>query len=415
MKILLLTQWYPPEPALLIEELAQTLIAYGHQVQVLTGFPNYPGGKLYHGYRLRLLQRETVAGVPVARVPLYPEHSLSGFKRSMNYFSFAAAAAALGWAAVSKPDVMFVYHPPLTIGFPAFVLSRFWRIPFVYHIADMWPETLSATGMVNNAAVLKNLGRFATWIYKKSAAISVITPGFRDNLVSKGVPADKIHVISSWVDTNFFRPVESDAVLAQKLGLAGRFNVMYTGTIGLAQGLDTVLEAAILLKDIPKVQFILVGDGADCQRLQGLAAERQIHNILFLGRHPATEMPRFYALADVLFLHLKDDPLFRITIPHKIFAYLASGLPILAAIEGDASKVVYDAQAGVICKPGDAKEIADAVRKLYLLSPAERTSLGMNGRKAAVELYSRENLVAQIEQMIIGAAQKNISTTRGQV
>ncbi|MBU1571284.1 MAG: glycosyltransferase, partial [Proteobacteria bacterium] len=150
MKILILTQWYPPEPALLIQELAQTLIAHGHQVTVLTGFPNYPSGQLYPGYQLRLLQRETIAGVPVVRVPLYPEHSLSGFKRALNYLSFAASATVFGWGAVSKPEVIFVYHPPLTIGLPAYLLSRLWRIPFVYNIADMWPETLRASGMLNN-------------------------------------------------------------------------------------------------------------------------------------------------------------------------------------------------------------------------------------------------------------------------
>ena len=143
MNILILTQWYPPEPGLLIQELAQTLMAHGHQVTVLTGFPNYPSGQLYPGYRLKLLQRETIAGVPVVRVPLYPEHSRSGIKRALNYLSFAVSAATLGWFAVSKPDVMFVYHPPLTIGIPAYVLSRLWRIPFVYQIQDMWPETLA--------------------------------------------------------------------------------------------------------------------------------------------------------------------------------------------------------------------------------------------------------------------------------
>ena len=412
MRILILTQWYLPEPQELLSELAETLQKLGHEVTVLTGYPNWPAGKLYPGYRLRLYQREDINGVPIIRVPLYPNHSLSSVKRIANFLSFSVSLTVLGPWLMPPVDVIHVVHPPLTMGWAAWILSRYHRIPFTYEILDMWPETLRATGMLNNEQALKLIGRFAKWVYSRAAAIRVISPGFRDNLIDKGVSSEKIHVISNWVDTNFFRPVESDVVMAKKLGLAGRFNVMYAGTIGLAQGLDTVLDAAILLRDIPKVQFVLVGDGADCQRLQVMAAERQIHNILFLGRHPATEMPRLYALADVLFLHLKDDPLFRITIPHKIFTYLASGLPILAAIEGDASEVVCGAQAGVVCKPGDPKGIADAVRKLYLLSPAERTSLGMNGRRAAVELYTRENLVAQIEQMIIGVAQKNKSTMR---
>ncbi|MBN1545602.1 MAG: glycosyltransferase, partial [Syntrophaceae bacterium] len=148
MRILILSQWYMPEPALLLQELAQTLIAQGHNVEVLTGFPNYPRGKLYPGYKVRLHQREVVAGVPVTRVPLYPNHSRSALLRVLNYCSFCLSAATLGLWVVSKPDVIFVYHPPLTIGIPSYVLSRLWRVPFVYQIQDMWPETLKATGML---------------------------------------------------------------------------------------------------------------------------------------------------------------------------------------------------------------------------------------------------------------------------
>jgi len=403
VKILIVTQTYPPEPGLLVQELAQGLITDGHQVTVMTGFPNYPSGKLYPGYRLRLVQRETIAGVPVIRVPLYPDHSRSSFKRAWNYLSLSLSISIFGWGVTSKPDVMFVYHPPLTMGIPAYLLSRFWRIPFVFHIADMWPETLSSTGMLNNAAILKGVGSFAKWIYRKADEISVISPGFRENLLRKGVPTNKIHIVSNWVDANFYRPVEADIAKAKELGLAERFNVMYTGAIGLAQGLDTVLEGAALLKDVPQIQFVMVGDGADYNRLKTMTNDRRIHNVLFLGRYPAAEMNQLFALADVLLVHLKDDPLFRITIPHKIFTYLASGKPILAAVEGDAAEVVNNAQAGVVCKPGDPGEIAISVRKLYLLTPSERKSLGLNGRRTAVNMYSREKLVPQFEQVLIRA------------
>jgi RimJ/RimL family protein N-acetyltransferase len=272
----------------------------------------------------------------------------------------------------------------------------------------MWPETLRATGMLNYESALKLIDLFAKWVYRRAAAIRVISPGFKANLVGKGVSAEKIHVISNWVDTAFFRPLEADPALAQKFGLASRFNIMYAGTIGLAQGLDTFIEAAELLKDIPDLQFVLVGDGADLKRLQGMAAERQINNVGFLGRHPIEMMPHFYSLADVLFLHLRDDPLFRITIPHKIFTYLACGKPILVAVEGDASQVILDAQAGMVCPPSNPAALADTVLQLYRLSPSDRRAIGENGRRAAVELYTRENLVAQIEKMI-GRASQNKS------
>ena len=404
MKILILTQWYPPEPGLLVQELAQTLIAHGHQVTVLTGFPNYPSGQLYPGYRLQPLQRETIAGVPVVRVPLYPEHSHSGIKRALNYLSFAASAATLGWVSVSKLDVMFVYHPPLTIGIHAYILSRLWRIPFIYQIQDMWPETLSATGMLKNAAALKTVGSFAKWVYEKATAICVISPGFRDNLIEKGVPADKIHVISNWVDPEAYYVADPDPDLAEELGLSNRFNVMFAGNIGEAQGLGAVLEAAKLLRDLKDVQFVLVGDGVALPGLKQTAIDHGLNNVLFPGHYAQDRMPALYALADVLLVHLKDDPLFRITIPHKTLTYLASGKPILAAVAGDTTKVVTEAGAGLGCPPGNPEALAESVRKFYHLDREELQRMGMNGRRAAQNLYSREHIVGKIETVLQKAA-----------
>ena len=404
MKILILTQWYPPEPALLMQELAQSLIAYGHQVTVLTGFPNYPSGQLYPGYRLRLLQKEIIAGVPVARIPLYSEHSHSSFKRALNYLSFSASASALGWHAVSKPDVMFVYHPPLTIGIPAYFLSRLWQIPFVYQIQDMWPETLSATGMLNNSIILNGVGKLAMWVYRKSAEICVISPGFRENLIEKGVLPDRIHVISNWVDLEAHSVVDPDPVLAEGLGMSNRFNVMFAGNIGEAQGLEVVLDAAKLIRDLKDVRFVLVGDGVALPGLKQSAIDQGLNNVLFLGRHPQDRMSALYALADVLLVHLKDNPLFRITIPHKTLTYLASGKPILAAVSGDTAKLVTEAGAGLDCPPGDPEALAEAIRKLYHLDRAELRHMGMNGRQAAQDFYSREHLVGKIEAVLQQAA-----------
>ncbi len=195
MRILILTQWYPPEPALLLQELAQTLHELGHDIEVLTGFPNYPAGVVYPGYCIRPWQRQTLAGIPLVRVPLYPNHSKSGLRRILNYVSFALSAALLGPWLSQRPDVIFVYHPPLTIGLPAWVLSRIWRVPFVYQIQDMWPETLAATGMLNSPRVLNLVGAVAQWVYRSAAALLVISPGFRDNLLAKGVTESTIHVI----------------------------------------------------------------------------------------------------------------------------------------------------------------------------------------------------------------------------
>jgi glycosyltransferase involved in cell wall biosynthesis len=398
MRILILTQWYRPEPALLIQELAQTLQKKGHAIMVLTGFPNYPSGKIYPGYHMRLVQREILNDIHVVRVPLYPEHSLSGLRRIINYISFALSSSILGLFVTRKPDVIFVYHPPLTIGLPAFILSRLWGVPFVYQIQDMWPETLIATGMLQNPRLLRWIGRFARWIYAKAHAILVISPGFRRNLMEKGVPQAKIRVISNWIDKSVYNTFAPDHGLAKKLGLFDRFNIMYAGNMGEAQGLETVIEAAAFLSDIQAVQFVLVGDGIALPRLKRIVEEKDLCNVRFLGRYPYQEMPNLYALADVLLVHLKDDPLFRITIPSKTLAYLASGKPIIAAATGDLADLVTSAGAGIICLPGNPQALAESVLHLYRMPAEQRRAMGERGRQTATSQYNDDVLIAKIEK-----------------
>ena len=385
---------------MLLQELAQSLQQCSHQVTVLTGFPNYPHGQLYPGYALRLRKRETLGGIPVIRVPLYPEHSRSGVRRALNYISFALSAAACGPWNASRPDAIFVYHPPLTIGFPAYVLSRLWRVPFVYQIQDMWPETLAATGMLHNERLLRWIGRMANWTYSKAAAILVISPGFCQNLVDKGVSPEKIHVISNWADSDTYYRAEPDPELAQELGLAGRFNVMFAGNMGEAQGLETVIRAAKLLEVDPQIQFVMVGDGIALPHLQHITEEQHLTNVRFLGRYPAHKMSSLYALADALLVHLKDDPLFRITIPHKVLAYLGSGKPILAAVSGDASDLIISTGAGIGCAPENPQALAAAVRSLLSMPEGERRALGERGVLAARTRYSRNALVGDIEAVL---------------
>jgi len=404
MKILLLTQWYPPEPGVLLQELAQTLQAKSHDVTVLTGFPNYPSGNLYPGYRLRLYQREMLAGVPVIRVPLYLDHSLSSIKRVLNYVSFAFSSSILGFWLAPRPDVIFVYHPPLTIGISAWILSRLWGIQFVYQIQDMWPETLSATGMIKSGHLLSMTGRFAQWVYSKAHSILAISPGFKKNLIDKGVSAEKVWVISNWMQNDVSERTDPDEKLAQGLGLAGRFNIIFAGNIGEAQGLETVLEAAKLLKGHPEVQFVFVGDGTALPRLEKKAGDQLITNVRFLGRFPHDAMPGLYALADVLLVHLNDDPLFRITIPHKILNYMASGKPILAALAGDGADLVTAAGAGISCPPGKQEAMAVAVRDFLRMSAEERKAMGERGLQTIRTRFNREVLIAKIEKVLIQAS-----------
>ncbi|MGW8257567.1 MAG: glycosyltransferase family 4 protein, partial [Thermoguttaceae bacterium] len=317
--------------------------------------------------------------------------------RALNYVSFALACLFIAPWLVERADVVHVYNL-ITLGPAAYLISRLHRAPLTYEIQDLWPESLSATGMIKKPWMLNLVDVFARWVYRQTSVIRVISQGMRNHLIDKGVPAARVRVIPNWIDTDECRPVPPDPELAEKVGLAGRFNVMYAGNIGIAQDLETVLHAGELLSDLPEVQFVMVGDGADLQRLQEIVQKRNIVNVKFLGRYPSKDMPRLYALADVLLVHLRDDPLFRITVPHKVYSYMASGKPVLAAVAGDAADEVKNVHCGISCPPGDSCVLANAVRRFHLMSPAERKSLGENGRLAACRLYKRDTIVRRIEE-----------------
>lgn len=405
MRVLILSQWYPPEPMKLLSDMTESLVAMGHEVTVLTGFPNWPSGKIYPGYRQRLVQRETVNGVRIIRIPLYADHSRNALKRAANFLSFALSATILGPFVAPRVDVIHVIHPPITVGFPAWVISRLRGSPFTMEIQDMWPENLRSTGMLNNEFTLRLVGAFARWVYSKAKFVRVISPGFRLNLLDKGVPDEKIRVISNWVDTEYYKPVAKLPEILDRFGMRGRFNILYAGTIGLAQGLEVVLDAAAQLQlSTPNAEFVLAGDGVECERLHAEAARRKLANVRFLGRLPGEAMPGLYACADVLFLHLHADPLYAITVPHKVFTYLAAGKPILIGGEGDVASLVTSACAGIAVPPDDPEALASSVVRLHAMSQAERETMGKNGRQVACESYSRTQLVGEISRLVESAA-----------
>src|SRR3990172_1119581 len=244
MRIVVLTQYYPPEPIPKPHELARGLAERGHEGVVITGFPNYRAGKLYPDTRLRLWKWEILDGIRILRLPLYPDHSRSVVRRALNYGSFAVAAALLGSVLGGPVEVIFAEHPPLTIGLAAWVIGWLRRVPFLYAVNDLWPESVEATGMVRSSRVLDNLGRLERLVYRRAAAIAVIFPGFNANFPRKRVPPEKGHVIPHWADESLFRPLPPDSPVGKNPGLGGGFHGGFGGAVGLAQGLDVVLDAA---------------------------------------------------------------------------------------------------------------------------------------------------------------------------
>jgi glycosyltransferase involved in cell wall biosynthesis len=347
-----------------------------------------------------LIQRETVEGVSIIRVPLYPSHDSSAVRRILNYLSFAVSAALIGLIAVRKADVMYVYHPPATVSLPAMVISWFRRIPFVYDLQDLWPDTLTATGMVNNRFVLGLVSAWCKITYRSAAKIVVLSPGFKETLVHRGVPDSRIEVIYNWCEEDKITLGLRNQDMEGPLGSPDRFNVVFAGTMGKAQGLDTVLEAAALLMEkIPKVQFVFVGGGVDTDRLKQVAEAKKLSNVLFLSRRPVSEIGEILAKANVLLVHLKKDPLFTITIPSKIQAYLAAGRPILVGVEGDAAELVKNSRAGAAYDPASAASLAEAVELLYKMPKASLEEMGKNGHRFYVDELSLPHGVDRFENV----------------
>ena len=404
MRILLLMQRFEPEPFLRGLLFAKELKKRGHDVQVLTSFPNYPGGKIYPGYKVRLFQREIMEGVVVNRVPIFPSHDRSSIKRVLTYLSFALSAALLGPFLIKKVDVVYAYHPPGTIALPAFTIKLLHRAALVYDIQDFWPETLQATGMLNNKMILRAVGKWMSLVYKGVDRIAVLSPGFKKLLLSKGIAESKIDVIYNWTNEHQIKKELPDASLAEKLGFNKRFNIVFAGNMGKAQALTTILDvAASVQTKIPKVHFTFVGDGVEKISLIEYAKENQLNNVTFLERQPMSEIGKIMSLADALLVHLKDDELFEITVPSKTQAYLFMGIPIVMAVKGDAAQLLEKANGGFTCEPENKVSIEEAIIKLTSLPSDKLDEMGLSVRAFYMQELSVEAGVTKFEEVFKNA------------
>jgi colanic acid biosynthesis glycosyl transferase WcaI len=400
MRILILTQYFEPEPVTRSADLAHGLQSRGHEVQVITGFPCYPTGRTYPGFRQRVFDEQRLGGVLVTRVPQFPDHSRSVLRRALYYLSFAATAATIGLWRARQADVLLVYQSAFPVGLAAWLISRIRRMPYVLDVVDLWPESVAASGLITSQlplAVIRPLMRF---IYRGAARINVITDGYRASLISLGVPSEKLSLIHCWHSGDICGGSDFDAGLAKTYRLEGRFNVFVVGTTGPLQDLACVVEAASLLQDLPGVQFVLIGDGIEHQRLIELAKRRGAANVCFLGRLSATLVERLLPMADALLVHLKPDPMSSISIPSKTFSYLAAGRPILMGVEGEAARLIDQHKCGISFHPSDAQKLADAVRRLAQSSRSERIRMAHAARAAYQRHYHSERQIARFAALL---------------
>jgi colanic acid biosynthesis glycosyl transferase WcaI len=379
LKILILNQYCTPEPNFKSVPFAQELVRRGHEVRILTGFPNYPGGRLFQGYRIRPWQREIIGGIPILRVPLFPSHDHSAIRRTATYLSFAISVVPPllgGW----KPDLIYVWNLPLT-ALPAALAWAIRGVPYVMDIQDLWPDAVLNSGIAPSWVV--GVGRLLTrYAYDQARALLVLSPGFKRILVERGIPAHRIDVVYNWCDEDSLRCDGRRPTSNLPPGFKGRFNIVYAGTMSRAQGLHAVIEAAALVaRSHPKVQFVFMGSGRLQEELQASATRYASGNTLFLRQRSMDEAALVLRAADVLLVHLRKHPLYEITIPSKTQAYLAMGKPILIGTGQDAADLVRRAGAGLVCAPEDPHGIAEAAIRFANLGEKTLAEMGRRGHE----------------------------------
>jgi len=377
-----------------MSQLAQELTKFGNQVTVITSMPHYDTNCIWKEYRGKLLQQEKNGSLAISRLYVYvPGDKGHSIKRILNYGTFNLLSGLTGWF-LGRHDVILVSSPPLTNGISADFISRVWRTPFVYNVQDIWPDVVIRAGVLSNPTAIAFARRLEAYVYRRAHCITVISEDFRHNLEKKGVPQEKINVVPNFFDTDFVRPLEKENSFSRREGLTDKFVVLFAGNMGHSQGLETVLEAARLLKEVPIIQFLIVGNGVAKGALQGYAEELGLHNTRFLTFQSQEAVPHMYATADVGLVPLRRGFTNEST-PCKVFTIMSAGRPIIASVdtESDTWKLVQGAQCGFGTEPENPRALADAIRTLYR-NRQMRTTMGRNGREYILK-YHRPQKAAQ--------------------
>ena len=397
MKILYLSQYFPPEmgaPAARAAELARYWVQDGHEVTVLTGFPNHPTGVLSAGYRSkmrRLVMRETVDGVNIVRTWLFPFPNRKAYERVLNYSSFCASASTTG-IFMSRPDILIATSPQLLVGLSGWWLARTKGVPFVFEVRDLWPESLAAVGMGNSDSLLnRSLGSVARFLYKRSEHIVVVTPAFKEYLIQTWkLSPEKISIVENGVESYLFSPRVNNAELRRELGAEGKFVVGYIGTMGMAHDLETLVAAATeLQRTAPQVLFLMVGEGSDKERVISLARSQGLSNMRFVGQQPREKIPDFISVSDACLVLLKKSELFKTVIPTKMLEFMSCERPVILGVDGQARKIIDQAGAGIYVEPENSAALVQVIAQLGA-NPVLRETLGRNGRRHVIEHFSRQ-------------------------
>lgn len=396
-------------PSARASELSRHWAHMGHDVTVLTGFPNHPTGIVPADWRSRLRHlrySERIDGVQVERTWLWPLPNREAHERIRNYASFCLSAAIAG-IGLANPDVIIATSPQLLCALAGWWIARWKRVPFVFEVRDLWPESLAAVGAGGEGTLLhRALGAIAGFLYKRAHRIVVVTPAFKEHLIQNWrVPAEKIALVENGVETDLFRPDGASASeVRNRFSLDQRFLICYVGTMGMAHGLETLIAAAEELQTtLPDAMFLLIGEGAEKQNIIQLAAARRLTNIRFLDQQPRERIPAFISASDLCLVLLKRTDLFKTVIPTKLLEYMACARPVIVAVDGQSRQIVEEARAGVFTPPEDSGALANTIRALARDSE-RRNQMGTNGRRYIVQKLSRQqtawNYISVLEELL---------------
>jgi colanic acid biosynthesis glycosyl transferase WcaI len=407
VRILFLTENYPPETnaaASRVHERAVFWQRWGHHVTVLTTAPNFPQGRLFDGYRNRWWQRETLDGIEIIRVKTFITANQGVVLRTLDFLSFMVSAFVAGLF-LRRPDVVVATSPQFFTAIGGWAIAALRRLPFVFELGDLWPRSIVAVGALRAGRIVDLLERIELFLYRRATTVVALTYAFKHDLVARGIPVGKIVVIRNGVDLARYRPRARDLERAKSLGVAGKFVVGYIGTHGLAHDLGNVLAAAERLSAERAVAFLLVGGGADRDRLVAEAQRRALANVVFVPMQPKDAMASIWSICDIALVHLKDAPAFSEVIPSKMFEAMAMGLPVLlVSPDGEASQILAEDGAGLWAPPGDPAALADTVRRLFE-DTALRGALAQRSL-AAAQVHTRERqaalFIAVLEKVAAG-------------
>jgi colanic acid biosynthesis glycosyl transferase WcaI len=406
LRVAFLTHYFPPEIGAAqsrLSELAALLVESGDQVTVVTPFPNYPTGVIQAGYRGQRFMEEWMHGVRVLRTWTYATRNSGFLKRILNHLSFSFSAYT-ALQRLGPIDVFYVQSPPLFVGIAALGMSRLKRVPFVFNVSDIWPQSAVEMGALRNPVAIKLAEMLERHLYRRAARITVATPGILERLAQRGVPRAKLVLLTNGVDTATFRPEPPEGDLARQLGLDGHRIFLYAGTHGLSQGLDVVLEAAKLTLD-PDVLYVMVGEGANKEALVEKARQQGIGNVRFLPNQPKSVLPSILNLAYASIIPLRRLDLFKAALPSKMFESMAVGKPLVAALWGEGAELVRTAGCGLVVEPEDPSAMQQAVETLAA-DPRLAQKMGDRGREYVVRNYDRRQIAARLHDVLAEVGRK---------